>query len=85
MFCITFHIVYVLVTLANVTYRVIRLRYMMFANITHTLLWFSSAVWLDNLNTCVCSQPKGVSSHRHMYDPISDGHNHVRRLEFIMG
>ena len=50
----TSHIVYVLVTLANVTHRVIRLRYLMFANITHTLLWFSSAVWLDNLNTnCV--------------------------------
>ena len=42
MFCITFHIVYVLVTLANVTYRVIRLRYMMFANITHSLLWFQT-------------------------------------------
>ena len=36
-FFMTSHIVYVLVTLANVTYRIIRLRYLMFANITHTL------------------------------------------------
>ena len=75
MFCITFHdrSGFGDISKRNLTGYTFAL--LMFANITHPLLWFYQKPWLDNLNTCVCSQPKGVNFHRHMYDPISDGHN----------